>query len=432
MRRASCALPLFCLAAGALAAGSPNGERFVRFGHDRTDTAPVFLGSAAPDPVDAASSEAFLRQVEALESDFGPYAQGLDEPLGSLGRHYIALGEPGKALAVFNRAMHVVRVNEGLDSRRQLPLLRAALDTYRLTGDHAALDERFDYYYAMFGSGGPPYTDQRLDVALAYLRWQREALRLRLDNQYDRRLLNLLRHNDDLVEAVAGDDSLAPRWQAELALSQLKNYYLLQELVDEPEPVYPSRFDSRLGSPFAEPGRDRPHNPVLEELERRRGAARRLGAAALDDALLRLPQDADPVLRAQLLLALGDWYQWHGDQRSAAQHYSRTVITLTDAGRADLLHQWLGEPVELPDNGVFFQPVIGESVPREHSVLLRYDVSARGRASNISLVQEAGEELESDAQRIQRRLRGTRFRPRWAGGRAEAVAEITRRYVWLH
>ncbi len=420
---------LLCLPSAAMAAGLPYGEDFIRYGYSRPDTAPALSVNPLPqEPGPAGGDDAFLRQVELLETESGPYAQGLDEPLGSLGRYYLARGEWDKALQVFTRAVHIVRVNDGLYSPRQLPLLRATLDTHRLSGDHVALDERYDYYYAMFGSGEPPYTGLRLEAALAYLRWQREALRLQVDGQGGRRLLNLLRHNDDLMEQVARDDTLAPHWHAELALSQVKNYYLLLELVDEPElePLYTTRHVSQ----FPEVGRTQ-RNPLAEELLRRRGSAQGLGASALEDALQRLPADAEPELRAHVLLALGDWHQWQGDRRSAERYYARTVSTLSEAGRADLLDQWLGEPVELPDNGVFFQPAPGESVPEENAVELRYSVSAGGRVSNVALVQEVEPALARNAQRLLRRFRGTRFRPRWAGGFAEPVAGLTRRYVWL-
>lgn len=424
-------VPIFCsLASGAVAAGRPYGDDFVRYGHARSDTAPALSGGIVPAEVaPARGGDAYMRQVEALESAFGPYADGLDEPLSDLGRHYLSRGETDKALEVFTRAMHVVRVNDGLYSERQLPLLRATLDTYRLGGDFEALDERYDYYYNMFGAGEPPYTEPRLRASLAYLRWQREALRLGVGKQSGRRLLTLLRHNDDLIEEVGRDRTLALHWQIDLALSQVKNYYLLQELVEEPQPE--QLYTSRHMNPGAEFGRPTQHNPLMDDLMRRRGNVVGLGADTLEDVLLELPQGADPELRARLLLALADWHQWHGDFRDAERYYVRTVSTLSEAGRQDLLDQWLGEPVELPDNGVFFQPRFGESVPEENAVAVRYSVSASGRVRDAQLVQEAEVEQPADAQRILRRLRGTVFRPRWADGYAEPSAGLSRRYVWV-
>ena len=70
------------------------------------------------------------------------------------------------------------RINDGLYSERQVPLLRELLQSYREAGDYEALDERYDYYFRLYGNGQPPYTEIRLRAALEYLRWQREALRL--------------------------------------------------------------------------------------------------------------------------------------------------------------------------------------------------------------------------------------------------------------
>ena len=81
--------------------------------------------------------------------------------------------------------MHIVRINGGLRSAEQVPLLLTTLQVYRQAGDWQALDDNYDYYFHLLGSGQGPLTPLRLESALAYMRWQREALRLDVGSNAD-------------------------------------------------------------------------------------------------------------------------------------------------------------------------------------------------------------------------------------------------------
>jgi hypothetical protein len=125
---------------------------------------------------------------------------------------------------------------------------------------------------------------------------------------------------------------------------------------------------------------------------------------------------------------MADWYFWNDHRRRAAQAYAGVVATLVAAGETALLQAWLGQPVELPDNGVFRKPSVAGSNPSV--VTARYDVSARGRLSKLELTAATPSEKGSLAA-FRRRLATTLFRPRWSSGVAEAVSGISRDYQLL-
>ena len=145
---------------------------------------------------------AYIQQLQLQELSAGPYSDALAEPLASLGRHYRERGEYGEALGYYRRALHIVRVNDGLYSERQIPLVRDLLDTYRLAGDLQELDERYEYFFRLYGNGEPPYTELRLRASLEFLRWQREALRIDLDGDGKNRLLKLYQLNEHILETA--------------------------------------------------------------------------------------------------------------------------------------------------------------------------------------------------------------------------------------
>ena len=93
-----------------------------------------------------------------------------------------------------------------------------------------------------------------------------------------------------------------------------------------------------------------------------------------------------------------------------------------------LVQQWFGAPVELPDNGAFWQPPANSEGAQQIIVSAKYDVSARGRVRNIS----AQTQREDDAKKVYRFKRGlaaTRFRPRFENGQAVATQTLSREYV---
>ncbi|GAB3270403.1 tetratricopeptide repeat protein [Parahaliea aestuarii] len=422
---------LIALAAGASRAddtAAPYGERVVRNGQQWSDGASAAPGLVpeAPLPEDAAASlAAYTRAVEDLQRQGGPYAAGLAENLEAMADLQARRGDLAGAESLYTRALHIMRINEGLRSERQLSLLQSMIGLARQTGDLEQLDDRYDYLYFLQGAGQLPRDEAAVTVQLAYLRWQREALRLGVRSAQGRsRLLGLLDINDRLLEGSAADGGhpLPPDLRWPLVQSQLRNLYLLQDslpaALDEPGFRVQSQYRS-LGS--AELDRER------ERLEQQRRSGMVRGRKLLQDYIEASPPNAADTRAAQL--ALADWYQWHGSSRRAAAFYSALGQDLLDAGAEEQWQAWFGEPVELPDNGAFWQiPSPGDGVAGP--VGFRFEVTAEGRVRGAEVV-SVPESAENAQYVMLRELRDVRFRPRLdRQGQAQATT-VQRDYLWL-
>lgn len=417
-------LVLWLGASPSRAASYAYGEHFVRLGQYWVDEAPA--QSEIPlDPAGEEDVKEYRQQLLRQEAVGGPYADNLAEPLMALGWHYRRQGALDDARALFQRALHVVRINDGLYSDRQVPILQVLLDLYRLGGEYQALDERYDYYFRLFGGGKPPFTELRLRAALGYLRWQREALRLGIDDDESRRLLALYRLNESLLDGVSADPSVDWHWYRDLVLSQLKNLYLVQILVAgtvHQEGLVLSRQELAREWEEQDVGKRQ-----LEGIQR--DAASR-GGRLLEQAINAWPGDADNIELARLHLAMGDWYQWLGREAQAREQYAAVAQMLSRSGQQVVLQQWLGQPVELPDNGAFWQPAPAQQDAEPVEITLHYDISAAGRVRNLGS-DDAGPAARRKAASIKRKFRQIRFRPRWQSGTAEAVEQLRRTYTLL-
>ena len=420
-------LILFASSRGALAAAQAYGLRYVEAGAGWPASAPG--DELVQAPVEAAEAAALAAQLELelarLELDLGPYAPAIAETLLELARAEEAAGDTAAALASLTRALHLIRVNDGLYSASQGPVVRALLNVLRREGDYEALDGRYEYFYRLYGVGRPPFDEARWSAVMEYLRWQREALLLRLDGSPTDRLLELIRSNDALLAALEEGEQSRDDWQRhrDAALSQLFNYYLVDEFI-QPEgpdgvPLFArrrDRFGPRENLQDFDPQRER-----LENLQRSVSAR---GKSLIESALARVPADMGEE-RLQLELELADWFQWQGNYREAASRYEQIWTRLQAEGLTALADAWFSRPVPLPDNGVFWNA--DRAVERKLTVQL--SVSESGRATvNTEAVPEP---LRGAASRLRRLLQDTRFRPVVNAGEVKAAVPEARSFFLL-
>ncbi|EED32680.1 hypothetical protein NOR53_1845 [gamma proteobacterium NOR5-3] len=403
-------------------AAEPYGKYFVESGADWPETAGSGAAATLSPPLSESAARELARAINErlTEQEFrdGPYAMGLAETLDELARAQEAAGAVEDARRSRERALHLIRVNEGLYSASQRPILQAILDSLRREEDFAALDERYDYFFRLYGSGQPPWNDLRWRAAMEYLRWQREALRRGLDGDPMPRLLRLHGLHEDLLEELRlqaeGPDF---RLLAEAVHSQLKTFYLIEDLI-QPQPLF---RDQRNGFYRSEDPRD--FNLLQERLENLQRTLRGAGRSLIEELLTVIPPQA-PEVRAEALLALADWLQWHGSTREASALYESLWAELHSQGLQQLALNWFSRPVPLPDNGVFF-PSGPKGGDGPMAVLLT--VRDNGRAS--ADVTTLAERWQGSAIRLKRYIAATRFRPVVENGRVTAVENVPASYL---
>ena len=391
------------------------GKEFIRLEAEPEGVAPVSpeLQMHPPGNEDRLQYDKLLADTEMAG---GAYAAGLTDPLINLGYYYQKRGYIKDAIEAYRRALHVVRMNDGLSSAEQLPILRNLVEIYQSISDYSSLGEVYQYYYRVSELNEPPRSRARLDERLEYLAWERELYISRSDGGQRAHLLRAYRANAEMLEAFEPTTDEELDWYIRLALSQMSQLYLL--LSEDPIPMQGGIINTGNG-----PAADW----VNRQLASIQTSAFRRGKRLLQDCI----EQAQPTMSvglAALHLELGDWYQWNGELHHANDQYERVIEVLRAAGQEPLIIQWLGQPMELPDETDYWLEKRNIASSEHAVVAARYDVTSRGDVKKIKAT-VVEEENVWQARRIKRMLRETHFRPRFSQGQPETVEQVLRHYM---
>lgn len=360
--------------------------------------APLLPDAPALSADDAITLQRYQDSISEIESRGGAFAAGIDEQLLGLGQFLQRRGRHQEAVEIFKRGVHIARINGGLYSNAQIPLLRAEIRSLRALQDYDAVDDRQRYLYRVerrsIGEGGA--------FANALMRqgdWQRDAFLLEID------------------DPDAAPQRLIIMWDVyRLALNRLIEMHGSQapELVPALEGMLTSQYmiAGYRGYENAHTTVDSQRLSVYtkQAYERGKGVLRALMEVHATN------NGDDPVQRSRDLLRLGDWSWWFTSRRDAEQAYQEAwAVAMSADETGDLAHQLFAEPVALPavkdlDN----LPEPGGD-PND-DLVVEFTVSETGRVEDFERLKEPDVEFDVAMSRLLRRIQRTRFRPRMVDG----------------
>ena len=351
-----------------------------------------------------AAESATEEQVRAEEAAAGAYGAGIADPLINLADLQLERGDVDDAVASIRRAIQLVRINEGLYSESQLPLLRRLIGIYRDHGHYAPLGDTYVHYYRVITTGGKPVQSEQLPTLLEYLQWERQLYATRNSDTRRAHLLRAYDTNQSLLQQLhdPGADEFVS-----LAMSQLHNLYL----------VLGERPIATLGG---ELGRDDQRLLAIQRIAE--GKGRRL----LEECIALL-ESSPPRQQADMYRELGDWLLWNERPRTALQAYTRAISLMREAGAKEELASWFDEPAELPAKQALWSPIHEENGREPVVVEASYEVSRKGEVRKV-VVSSADDDQDWQASRIGRMLRESHFRPRIGEAGFESGPRVTRHY----
>ena len=332
----------------------------------------------------------------------------------SLGITLQAQGRHEEAVDLFKRGVHLARINDGLYSAQQIPLLQGQIKSHIAQGDYSAADERQQYMYRVqvrsIGSGM-----QRTMALMQQAQWQHNAYRLGLGPQDYTRIMNMwdlyrLALNDIIAREGESSPTLLLPLQGMLEAQYLISGYQWTDQShsssdDLGARQQLNRFKASRAQRF-EKGRS--VILAMYGIERERSGEQSLAAA-------------------ETLVMLGDWQLWHDEREDAWQAYQSALLELAERDDAQVhIDQLFGEPVALPDIASV-SPLPRMVDAEQGNILLEFGVSDRGRVVDLERVDD-NDVSNGKANRLMRKLRKTQFRPRFEGGQPTGTDKLVRAF----
>ena len=360
----------------------------------------------------------FSEAITDSEILAGAWDNSLVEQLNSLGALQQQQGDHLGAIETHERAIHVQRINSGLHTIEQTPLVEQMIDSFIAMGDWTQVDVYQNYLFYIqqkfYGNNDP-----RLIPALGDLaNWHTRAFTMRQGESLAMRLSSaqmLFKAAARMVEVHFGpdDDRYVEylRGVARSAYLVALNQDLLRDL---------ARAQFRAPQ---ETLRDMLywHFPIVPT-----------GFRAGEDALLAIREyymdrEGEAEQLAEATAQVADWYLLFNRRAPAREMYLEAWETVAEEENADELRLRLfGQVREIPvfaadDNGWmienlgFMEDVEVEEVSYNH-IDLRFDVTQWGEVRNIETVGEPSPQTESQQGWVRRNVRDSMFRPMLVDG----------------
>ena len=344
------------------------------------------------------------------------YSNTLGESLYDLGLAQQRANEHEKAIDTLKRATHMVRVNSGLYSALQLPIIEAEIESLMYLNLFEQVDIRQNYLRKIQARS---LVDNE-KIARGLIRqaeWQNKAYHLGIAQNDEEKLFRLVDmlnlYRDALTRLAEKQGDLSPVLLEPLH-GILRTQYLLTGLISKSLGVYErslSRFDNDGARAYRSQNFKQGKHIISAIYDVERNTSK------------------NPLETTQnSLTMLADWMLWNGKRGDAKRTYmeaTRAGLTPADENLEEtpVPAEIFPMPLPLPQlDG--FKPLPDTVSIESANLLIGFDITKTGRAINVKRLDESDIE-DGVARKIIRLISKTRFRPRLELGEVVIAEGIT-------
>ena len=387
-------------------------------------------GSAAEEQVDSTCQQSIIRYEERaadLEATEGPHAEELIEVRLSLGLLHQQAGDHGRALEALQAALQSVRVNEGLYSMSQAPVLEAIIDSHVALG---ARDELRRDYERLFWLYQRNYGERNVGLVPVIKRIGQWYFDLYNFSPPNTTVEPLIAADDLYAKAldILPEDTLSPDRAHILYKVAVINHHVAEDMQD---PMLSHREIRAAMIPHGRP------SPYLNETAVRQYYADQSffkGKRSLKQVVAAYEQNLpDTIMEyARALVFMGDWLTVQRRVLEGSRMYKKAWAALAEHNAAPAqVDELFGEPQPIEQ-----LPIPGEQEP-EHNEDSYYvdallDVPESGWPRNIRIQAIHPPEETALHKRAERGIAATRYRPRYRNGQPVATSDVPLRFIFKH
>jgi len=289
--------------------------------------------------------------VFSLETPTNHLDPRLSEPLFQMADDLMRLGNYGEAHAALDRAMQVVRINEGLYTRSQIPLVRKKIENFAMSRNWDAARNQLDHLLWLHRTKSEQLDRQLIDDFEAL-----SALHLRgvAEDSYDYQSFHLRRAASSSWLALSVAESLWGKHDERLApviYNLIHQYHLHATAVQRGGRV---AYELRQVTPGSDWVRERVEAVRLYYLT----------GNQLLGQLQEIYRQAEPANREALAMAklyMADWQVMFSRNTDALESYQLAYQGLEEAGvDSALMDAYFSQPTLLPVTE--FHPTLSEAM----------------------------------------------------------------------
>lgn len=406
----------------------------------------------------------YAEQVQQLERENGAYNYELVEGLSSLGRAYGNAGNLPEALKTYERALHINRINEGLHSLDQLPILELIIETNTALKNYAELSENYDYMLWLYSrSHGGNYDPAMVPIIERVANWHLHAYDMTEPPESVRHLIiasNLFRKAYVLLESISGTNDprlidplygifnanikLVERFGFLSSLRVRELYYSLGGMPEYLRNVFyiPKEFSRDDLNDFV-----KSEAYTLSALQTSFGIGR--------DVLLEiiLTYEIHPELPrldyASALLHLADWHVKFEQRNRAFAIYNKAYQVLSEISHNDYtssVDDSISDPhpsdsIVLGPRGVTsatdlanksdleIENYIANDLKDQTFVAVEFDISAAGIVNNFDIIQSNPDDIRFRSA-VKRKFQALPFRPKIENGQPTWTENVKMLYTF--
>lgn len=367
--------------------------------------------------------------VATLEAEEGAYSPELVQAWRNIGDWYLRRNEGLNAAEAFEKALHINKVNLGMQNISQAEIVELLINAYSQVQDWKELEKSFHYLLWLYKRNYEADNDALISVVERVARWYLHAYQVHKGGA----ALSYLVRADDLFDEAA--KTVAARYGADseqliriLNTSATINYHIARDVEDvfrmSHRDIREAMIPNKRATPY--------FNEVAVRafyFDQSFYKGRRSLKKIVELHKSNLPDSAEDYARS--LVYQGDYYLSLNRKWNAMKNYQKAYNALIEHSvDAASIHAIFGqprrvEPFRIPGTGF---DVEGD-FPYIDSVV---DIPGNGWPRDIKIISTYPDNRSDLRKRGKHKVAATRFRPRFEAAQPVETTNVPMRYRFVH
>lgn len=369
------------------------------------------------EPLGSSTEEAtntLLQRIDALESQQSAFSPHLGESIQQLAKHYFDQQNFALAAENYNRALYIERINFGLYSSQQKPILVGLVASLEAQKKWSEAFTKQQYAHWLYNRREPSSQLDSASELRALADWHIKTY-LKTNKVNHLHLVEAQKLYLQYVKTYdqndgSNDKRLIPVFRGLLNTT----YYLANS--------YHETLDAGTGIRFGDNKQALERQNQINQYYLRSYQEGRRAIQRIQDIYQNL-DSLDPETDIKLELYKADWDQLFGKSHSAQRGYAR-AFRQAEANEQDA-NALFAQPKMLP---TIEQQIHRPKVKIAGYGVAEFDVSHNGLAKNIKIIETMPDKNKPISRQTKKFLRNARFRPAFNEGRPITVENLKQKY----